>query len=97
MNRQEFKKLYSEYRRAQFNFEVKMANRNYPCGYDDYLYESHAHAVESWLDDYPVIRQVIEMTYDTDPLQWRAENVKTNWWCPILLKRELERKYPKVA
>ena len=97
MNKAQFKKLYSEYRRAQFNFETRMANSNYPCGYDDYLYENHANAVESWLDKNPVIRQVTEMAYDTDLLQYRYENVKTNWWCPILLKRELERKYPKVA
>ena len=97
MTKSEFKKLYSFYRKAQFNFEVKMSNRNYPCGHDDMLYERHANQVESWLDKHPVIRQVTEMRYDTDHLEWRYENTLTNWWCPILLKRELERKYPKVA
>lgn len=97
MNKAEFKKLYSQYRKAQFDFEVYMSNRNFPCGYDDMLYERHADAIEAWLDKHPVIRQVTEMTYDTDPLMWRYENTFTNWWCPILLKRELLQKYPKIA
>lgn len=97
MTKSEFKKLYSFYRKAQFNFEVKMSNRNFPCGHDDMLYDRHANAVQEWLEKHPIIAQVTEMRYDTDHLEWRAENVKTNWWCPILLKRELERKYPKVA
>lgn len=97
MNKTEFKKLYSTYRRVQFEFESYMASRNFPCGHDDMLYERHADHVENWLDENPIIRQVTEMAYDTDMLQWRAENVKTNWWCPKLLKRELEQKYPKIA
>lgn len=97
MQRKEFKRLYSEYRKAQFNFEVYMSNRNFPCGHDDMLYESHANATQKWLEKHPIIAQVTEMRYDTDNLEWRAENVKDNYWCPILLKRELERKYPKVA
>ena len=97
MTKTEFRKLYSEYRKNQFDFEVYMANRNLPCGYDDYLYEKHANLVNEWLDKNPVIRQVTEMTYDIDPLEYRYENVKTQWWCPILLKRELQNKFPKVA
>lgn len=97
MTKTEFKKLYSEYRKNQFEFEVYMANRNVPCGYDDYLYEKHSDMVQEWLEKHPVIAQVTEMRYDTDHLEWRADNAKTNWWCPILLKRELEQKYSLVA
>jgi hypothetical protein len=97
MNKAQFKKLYSEYRKNQFEFEVYMANRNVPCGYDDYLYEKHGNMVQEWLEKHPVIAQVTEMRYDTDYLKWRAENVKSNWWCPILLKRELQQKYKQVA
>lgn len=66
MNKREFKKLYSHYRRVIFDFNADMTNSNYPCGYDDMLSENMHRNTVKWLEANPVIKAVLNQldSYD---------------------------------
>ena len=78
MTKTEWKKQYHEYRQGMFTFNTKMENGNYPCGHDDMLYENHAYATETWLQNKPVLRQVLSIIDSTDLLEWRASDL--SWY-----------------
>lgn len=84
MTKTEFKKLYHQCRLAEFNFNVRMENSNYPCGHDDYLYESFYNGRQDWLEQNPIIAQVIENKYETDILEWRYKDFLA-WALHILI------------
>lgn len=73
MKKSEFKALYSHFRKENFDFEQYMQRRNFPCGHDDMLYENFEWACTEWLEQNPVIKQVIENSLMHDELAYRQE------------------------
>lgn len=69
-----FKELYSKYRKVKREFEEHMQYAQYPCGHDDMLYENFAHHQNKWLDENPIIKQVITADLDGDHLEDRMNN-----------------------
>lgn len=74
MNKQEWLKQYSFYRRVKREFEERMQQGNYPCGHDDMLYEGFEAHQQQYLDQHDTLRAVINNIYDTDWLEDRADN-----------------------
>ena len=75
MTRSEFKKLYTFFRTTKREFEAHMQDRQYPCGYDDMMYERFEAHTDKWLDNNPVIKAVVEADLNGDALEdklgWR--------------------------
>jgi len=59
MNKKQFKKLYSFYRKINREFRENLENSNYPCGYDDMICENFSRQRESWLNKNKIIKQVL--------------------------------------
>jgi hypothetical protein len=97
MTKTQFRSLYSEYRKAQFNFESYMSERNFPCGHDDMLYERFEASTQEWLEKHPELKNIIDGIYDWDFLQERVQSFNAFGSRPKSLKIELRRKYPKIA
>lgn len=72
MNRQEWKALYSQFRETRFNFRCRMENGNYPCGYDDMLYERFNDGEQDFLDENPALKAVLNQVDSEDTLNYRA-------------------------
>jgi hypothetical protein len=65
VNKIEFKLILSEYRKIERRFRENMSRSNYPCGYDDMLYEQHEQAAEEWLErQHPSVVYAIQHRYD---------------------------------
>jgi len=73
MKKSEFKALYSHFRKENFDFEQYMQRRNFPCGHDDMLYENFSWACTEWLEQNPVIKQVLDIQDQFDELEYRVE------------------------
>jgi hypothetical protein len=89
MNKSEWKKQYSEYRQARFDFEEYMQSSNFPCGHDDMLYENFADNTQKWLSDKPELKQVLDIMDSTDIIEWRADDL--SYYNP-----EIRAKYLKI-
>jgi hypothetical protein len=59
MNRQEWKKQYSFYRKVNGQFRANMESSNYPCGYDDSIYENFARNDAKYLKNNQILARVI--------------------------------------
>ena len=95
MTKTEWKKQYHEYRKGMFNFQERMESNNYPCGHDDMLYENQAHATEVWLQNKPVLRQVLSTIDQTDLLEWRSSDL--SWYEPKMRAKYLLTSYKRSA
>ena len=73
MNKIEFKKQYSFFREVNRNFNEKLQNGNFPCGYDDMLCENFNDNSNKWLDENPVIKAVVGAYNDGDYLEARMD------------------------
>jgi hypothetical protein len=58
MNKKEFKKVYSLMRFRISEFNSRLENSNWPCGYDDYMCEKFEIGLNKFLDKYPILRKV---------------------------------------
>lgn len=72
MNKQQWKKLYSQFREARFNFRCHMERNNFPCGHDDMLYERFNDGEQDFIDQHPVLKQVLFIMDNEDTLAYRA-------------------------
>lgn len=92
MTKQEFKKLYHHARKTEFDFKVHMRNANYPCGYDDGMYESFDYHREEWLSDKPAIRYALTERYEWDYYQRKEECLAmTRGWPKEAKEREMKQ------
>ena len=71
MTKSQFKKLYSNYRKTETQFRERLANGNYPCGYDDALCDQFDHSRTEWLGKNPILKAVVEALSYGDALEDR--------------------------
>jgi hypothetical protein len=71
MNKTEWKALYSQFREARFNFRCYMERNNFPCGHDDMLYERFNDGEQDFIDQHPVLKQVLFIMDSDDELACR--------------------------
>ena len=72
MNKSEWKKLYHEYRSGNFEFRCYMERNNFPCGYDDMLYERHEGFTQEFVEkSHPALKAVLDQIDSDDTLAYR--------------------------
>ena len=71
MNKTEWKALYSQFREARFNLRCYMERNNFPCGHDDMLYERVNDVEQDFIDQHPVLKQVLFIMDSDDRLAYR--------------------------
>lgn len=72
MTKTEWKKLYHDLRHDRWDFENYMQSRNFPCGYDDMMYERHEAVVQDFLDANPILKKVLSIMDSDDELAYRV-------------------------
>ena len=73
MTKTELKSLYSQFRKAHYDFRIRLETSNWPCGYDDMKCEQFADECNAWLDKNPIIKQVVANADSSDNLEYRQD------------------------